>query len=153
MVYRWVLERVRARKVYDEKWIKIRGRWRYWFVVMDVERELLVLAALLPSCTPWACRWIGCQLKRIKKIPRVIITDGLAAYEHLLDGAIRVLLCFLYQLGVTVWLKKRFSEDGDILKRKTLMKKLFQTNDKGAARPSASAAASSRPGAGHYRLD
>jgi len=131
----WILGRVKASRVYiDEKWIKIRGRWRYWFVVMDADTELPVLTALLPSRGTWACRWIGCQLKRIKKIPRVILTDGLAAYEHLLNGAIHVWCRFHHQQGVTIWLKKHFSEDDHIQPRKRLMKKLFQTNDKRTVR-------------------
>ncbi len=48
IVYKWILDNVRARTVYiDEKWLKIRGRWRYWFVVLDTETGLPVLAALL----------------------------------------------------------------------------------------------------------
>lgn len=135
MVYQWILQRVKASQVYiDEKWIKIRGRWRYWFVVLDADTQLPVLAALLPSRTRWACRFVGCQLKRIKKIPRVIITDGLAAYEALLAGAQHVLCRFHHQQGVTTWLNKHFSEDEEILKRKKPMKKLFQTNDKRTVR-------------------
>ncbi len=34
----------------------------------------------------WACRWIGVKLKRIGKIPRVIITDGLSSYSHIICG-------------------------------------------------------------------
>jgi hypothetical protein len=29
----------------DEQWLKIRGRWQYGFVVLDVPTELPVLAA------------------------------------------------------------------------------------------------------------
>jgi hypothetical protein len=77
LVYQWIGERVKAQMVYvDEKWLKIRGRWHYWFVVLDVTTELPVLGALLPSRSQWACRWLGAQLCQLKKIPRVIITDG-----------------------------------------------------------------------------
>jgi transposase-like protein len=77
-------ERVKAHMVYvDEKWLKIRGRWHYWFVVLDVDTELPVLAALIPSRGQWACRWVGRQLHRLKKGPKVLITDGLPAYAHL----------------------------------------------------------------------
>jgi len=135
LVYRWIRERVKARMVYvDEKWIKIRGRWHYWFVVLDTDTELPVLAALLPSRGQWACRWIGCQLKRIKKIPSVMITDGLAAYESLLNGAKHVLCRFHHQQGVSDWLKKRFSTEPEIIERQTMMKKVFQTEDKRTVR-------------------
>jgi hypothetical protein len=38
----------------DEKWLKIRRRWQYWYVVLDVPTELPVLAALLPLRGQWA---------------------------------------------------------------------------------------------------
>jgi transposase-like protein len=76
IVYEWIVDRVKARIVYvDEKWLKIRGKWHYWFVVMDHETELPVLASLQSSKGEQTCKWIGCMLKRISKIPRVIITD------------------------------------------------------------------------------
>jgi transposase-like protein len=91
-VSQWIVERVHAPMVYvDEKWLKIRGRWQYWFVVLDVATELPVLASLLPSRSPWACRWIGRQLHRLKQVPQVIMTDGLPAYTYLAPGAKHVL--------------------------------------------------------------
>jgi hypothetical protein len=48
-------------------------------VVVDVATERPVLAALLPARSPWAWRWLGCQLRLLKKVPQVIITDGLQA--------------------------------------------------------------------------
>ncbi|MFC1716801.1 DDE-type integrase/transposase/recombinase [Candidatus Poribacteria bacterium] len=118
IVYKWILDNVKARTVYiDEKWLKIRGRWRYWFVVLDTETGLPVLAALLPSTGKWACRWIGVMLKRIGKIPRVIITDGLSSYSHVIHAMavvgrrVKHILChFHYQQGITRWLKKRFED-------------------------------------------
>jgi len=134
-IYGWILKAVKAKIVYiDEKWIKIRGRWRYWYVVLDVETELPVLAALLPSRTKWACRWIGCQLNRIKKVPHTIITDGLQAYDHLWLGVKHVLCRFHHQQNVTQWLKKHFASEPEITKRKAVMKKLFQTSDKRTVR-------------------
>ena len=51
----WIGERVQAQRVYvDETWLKIRGRWQYGFVVVDVHTALPVLTALLPSRSPWA---------------------------------------------------------------------------------------------------
>ena len=82
LVYKWIVDNVKAKAVYvDEKWLKIKGKWYYWFVVLDVATELPVLAALLPSRSKWACRWIGVKLKNIGKIPGVIITDGLLSYH------------------------------------------------------------------------
>ena len=45
MVYRWILDKVKGNIVYiDEKWLKIGGKWYYWFVVLDSETGLPVSA-------------------------------------------------------------------------------------------------------------
>jgi len=137
-VYKWILARVKANVVYiDEKWLKVRGKWHYWFVVLDAETELPVLASLLGTTSKWSCRWIGIKLKQIGKIPGVIITDGLPGYNSLcclLDMVKHVLCLFHHQQGVTRWLKKRYKEDKDIDTRKPLMKKVFQSKDKRTVR-------------------
>jgi transposase-like protein len=87
ILYKWILANVKAQKVYiDEKWLKTRGKWLYWFVVLDTETGLPVLATLLPSTGKWACRWIGVKLKRIGKLPKAIITDGLPSHSHVSQG-------------------------------------------------------------------
>ena len=139
IVYKWILDNVKARSVYiDEKWLKIRGKWLYWYVVLDIETGLPVLAALLPSTGKWACRWIGVMLKRIGKIPRIIITDGLPGYSHVMaviKGRVRHVLChFHYQQGITRWLKKRFDDKDEIAARKKKMKGVLQTSDKRTVR-------------------
>lgn len=104
IVCQWLRERVTARMVYvDEKWLRIRGRWHDWYVVLAVATELPVLAVFLPSRSPWACRWLGHQLRRLKQVPRVIITDGLQAYAYLMPGAKHVLCRFHHQQGVPQW--------------------------------------------------
>ena len=144
IVYKWILDNVKAQRVYiDEKWLKIRGKWLYWYVVLDTETGLPVLASLLPSTGKWACRWIGVMLKRIGKLPRVIITDGLPGYNHVMavikggwpKGRVRHILChFHYQQGITRWLKKRFDDKDDIAVRKKKMKRVLQTSDKRTVR-------------------
>ena len=139
IVYKWILDNVKAQAVYmDEKWLKIRGKWLYWFVVLDTQTGLPVLAALLPSTGKWACRWVGIMLKRIGKIPRVIITDGLPGYSHVvavMKRKVKHILChFHYQQGVTRWLKKRFEDKDEIGVRKKKMKRVLQTNDKRTVR-------------------
>jgi transposase-like protein len=130
VVYRWMVEGVKAHRVYvDEKWLKIRGRWQYWFVVLDVSTELPVLAALLPSRGQWACRWIGAQLRQLTQVPKVLITDGLQAYAYLVPGAKHVLCRFHHQQGVTHWLRQHFATEAEINARKPAMKRLFQTHD------------------------
>ena len=87
----------------DEKWRTIRGRWHSWCVVVDVATALPVLAALLPSRSPWACRWIGRHLRLLTHVPRAIMTDGFQASASLLPGATHVLGRFHHQQGVTPW--------------------------------------------------
>src|SRR6266852_798888 len=135
IISQWIVEQIKAKMVYvDEKWLKIRGRWHYWFVVLDVATELPVLAVLLPSRSQWACRWIGRQLRLLKHVPRVIMTDGLQAYAPLLPGAKHVLCHFHHQQGVTHWLKQHFATEAEINARKPAMKRLFQTRDKRTVR-------------------
>jgi transposase-like protein len=134
LVYKCILERVKANVVYiDEKWLKVRGKWYYWFVVLDAETQLPVLASLLGTTNRWSCRWIGIKLKQIGKIPGAIVTDGLPGYNSLcclIEGVKHVLCLFHHHQGVTRWLKKRYKEDKDVDTRKPLMKKVFQTRDK-----------------------
>ena len=48
--YQWILDKVQAGNVYiDETWLKIKVKWHCWFVVLEAETEVPVLAALLPS--------------------------------------------------------------------------------------------------------
>jgi hypothetical protein len=135
MVYKWIIDRVKARAVYiDEKWLKIREKWHYWFVVLDVATELPVLSLLLPHKNEWACRWIGVKLKCIGKIPKAIITDGLLSYHYTVQGAKHFLCQFHHQQGVTRWLQKRYDDKDEVAVRKSKMKKVFQTDDKRTVR-------------------
>jgi DDE domain len=118
----------------DEQWLKIRGRWHYWFVVLEVHTELPVLTALLPSRGQWACRWIGRQLRQLNTVPRVLITDGLPAYASLVPGAKHVLCRFYHQQGVTHWWQQHFTTAEEIEARKPLMKKVWQTRDQRTVR-------------------
>jgi transposase-like protein len=139
LVYRWIYDNVRANIVYiDEKWLKIRGKWYYWFVVLDSDTGLPVLASLLGTKSQWACRWIGVKLKQMGKIPREIITDGLTGYPSMMRNVLvktRHILChFHHQQRVTVWLKRHFQDKDEIAARKSKMKKVFQTQDKRTVR-------------------
>jgi len=139
MVYKCILDKVKGNIVYiDEKWLKIKGKWHYWFVVLDSETELPILASLLGTRSKWSCRWIGCKLKQIGKLPQVIITDGLASYNNMVEGAKHILCHFHHQQGVTKWLKKHFGSEvkdkAQIDSKKKEMKKMLQTEDKRTSR-------------------
>ena len=127
----FLVSHVKGTIVYiDEKWIKIKGQWHYWFVVLDHTAGLPIVAELLKSHSQWTCQWIGIQLKRIKIILWVIVTDGLTSYRYLLAGVTHLTCLFHHQQRVIHWLKKHFAEKAEIAQRKPLMKRLFQTQDK-----------------------
>ena len=133
-VNRWLTTRVRCTKAYvDEKWIKIRNQWYYWFVVLDLDTGLPIYQDLLATRSAASVEWIVTELRRLKQFPRVFITDGLAAYKSVfasLKGVTHVLCRFHHQQGVTRWLKKHFPADTDVAERKAAMKKIVQTTDK-----------------------
>jgi transposase-like protein len=130
----WIHKHVRASKAYlDEKWIKIRGVWYYWYVVLDVESDVPIFHALLASRSEAAVDYVVSQLRALNRLPRLIITDGLAAYHTVfskLDEIVHILCRFHHQQGVTRWLKQHFSKKEDVTERKKAMKKVFQTTDK-----------------------
>ena len=126
----WRLARVNAQMVDgDAKWLKIRGRWHAWFVVLDVATELPVLAALRPSRSPWAWRWLGRQRRLRKKVPQVRITDGVPAYAALVPGATHVWCRLHHPQSITRWLQQPCTAAEEITTRKRVMKKVLQTHD------------------------
>lgn len=135
IIYQQLIKGVKGTKVFvDEKWIKIKGKWHYWFVVMDVAVELPIVAVLLKSRGKWACKYIGCLLARLKKLPKVVITDGLAGYNHMVKEAKHVLCIFHHQQGITRWLKGHVFSIEQIKELKKMMKQVFQTKDKRTVR-------------------
>ena len=94
-----------------------------------MDTDLPVLAALLPPRSPWACRGIGWPLRRLKQVPRGIITDGLQAYAYLVPGAKHGWCRFHHQQGVTHWLQQQFKTDAEISTRKPMMQPVLQTRD------------------------
>jgi hypothetical protein len=131
----WLLARVKAQMVYvDAKWLKSRGRWHSWFVVLEVATALPVLAARLPSRSPWAWRWLGRQLRRLKKGPQVLITDGLQAYAAMVPGAQPVFCRLHHPQSVTHWWQQHCTMEEEITTRKRVMKNVLQTHDKRTVR-------------------
>ena len=132
----WIVTRVTAVSgALDEKWLKIRQVWHYWFVGLDEATGLPVVMALLPTRTTWACCWVLVSLKRRGLIPKAIITDGLGGYlasVQVVFPPTKHLVClFHHQQGVTRWLREHASHLPDevvaTLKRK--MKRVIQTCD------------------------
>jgi transposase-like protein len=132
----WLVSRVRGTCLYaDEKWINIRHVWFFWVVGLDQETELPLLTYLSSTRTKWACCWFFLQLTRLGKLPRAVITDGLAGYETamawMLPKATHLLCLFHHQQSVTRW----FQQHGSGLPEETRtwlkqqMKRLVQTCD------------------------
>jgi len=58
----WVRTQVRCKKAYvDEKWIKIRGQWYYWCVVLDADTGLPVVQDVLATRSAASVNWIVTQ--------------------------------------------------------------------------------------------
>jgi transposase-like protein len=116
----------------DEKWLKIKGKWHYWFVVLDHDTGLPVVASLLATKSKWSIRFIATQLRKLRKIPTIVITDGMLGYDCIQDIGQRVrrILChFHHQQSISHYLKKNFKQD-QIPQRQKAMKKMMQTQDK-----------------------
>jgi transposase-like protein len=133
-VNHWLVTQVKTKKAYvDEKWLKIRKQWYYWFVVLDADTGLPVYQALLATRSAASVAWIVAELRGLQQLPRVVITDGLAAYQTAftpLQGITHLLCRFHHQQGVTRWLKDHFPATTDVSERKTAMKQVFHTTDK-----------------------
>lgn len=132
----WITEGVKGVRVaIDEKWLKIKGCWFFWFAAVDDETGLPLLHRLLPTQTTWSCCWFLVLLKQMGKVPHVIITDGLASYvsviAHVFQTTKHLTCLFHHQHGVATWLKRHLpdspAETVAVLKRK--MKRVVQTCD------------------------
>ena len=130
----WLATQVKLKKAYvDEQWIKIRKQWYYWFVVLDADTGLPLYQALLATRSAASVTWLVTELRRLHQLPRVCITDGLAAYQSVfasLQGVTHLLCRFHHQQGVTRWLKDHLPSGTEVTERKAAMKKIFQTTDK-----------------------
>jgi len=135
VVYGWIAQQVRGGIAYaDEKWVKLRGTWHYWFVVLDEATALPLVDFLSASRSGWVCRWLGVRLEGMGIRLKALCTDGLASYGKLLPEIPHLLCHFHYQRGVTSWLKAHFSKPEDVQARKQAMKKVLQTQDKRTVR-------------------
>lgn len=136
VIQTWIVQHVKATRVaIDEKWLKIRKHWHYWFVILDEVTGLPVCMSLLPTRTTWACCWVLVTLKRLGKLPRAVITDGLAGYAAsvpvVFPSATHLWCLFHHQQGVTRWLRDRASSlaKETITALKRHMKRVVQTSD------------------------
>lgn len=136
VIQAWIANGVKGLCVLiDEKWLKIKGCWWFWFVALDDETGLPLLNRLLPTQGTWSCCWFLVLLKQLGKMPQAIITDGLAAYGSAITGVFQttthILCVFHHQQGVTTWLKRHLpdapAQTVTMLKR--AMKRVVQTCD------------------------
>ena len=130
----WIKERVKGGIIYlDEKWIKIKGRWHYWFVALDADTKLPIVSELMAGRTQWDCQWILVKLKQSYNA-KVIVTDGLLGYlsaiTAVFSDVIHQLCLFHHQQNVTKFAKQHFSSEQEREDKKREMKKMFQTSDK-----------------------
>jgi len=131
-----IKQRVKGSVIYmDEKWLKIKGKWHYWFVALDAQTGLPIWQELMPGKSSWHCQWVLIGLKRAGYKVSVIVTDGLKGYlsaiVQVFGSAVTHQLClFHHQQNVTQFAREHFSDEEEREERKKAMKKVFQTNDK-----------------------
>ena len=118
----------------DEKWIKIRGKWHYWFVVLDAKTEIPLVCYLAATRSRWVCAWIGMWLGKFAGKVRGVCHDGLASYRYLLPGVPHFLCHFHHQQGVHTWIKKHLPEASPRASPKAEMHRMLQTEDKRTVR-------------------
>ncbi|MCI0528984.1 MAG: DDE-type integrase/transposase/recombinase [Nitrospira sp.] len=136
VVGEWVRQKVEGKHLQvDEKWLRIKKRWHYWFVGLDEDTGIPILEELLRSRTKWACRWFMGKLKRLGKDPSRIHTDGLAGYKSAIQGvfalAKHVGCLFHHQQGVDRCVREQLGgleeEEKEAVRKK--MKRVVQTED------------------------
>jgi transposase-like protein len=135
IVSQWICQSVKGRIVYlDEKWVKIKGVWHYWFVALDSESELPIVQELMKKRTYWNCLWVLTKLKDKGFQVKVFITDGLKGYPkaiaRVFKEAIHQLCIFHQQQNTTKFARNTFEDEEQCSTRQKAMKKIFQTNDK-----------------------
>jgi hypothetical protein len=128
----WIESGVLGVCVYaDEKWIKIRKRWRYWFVVMDNLSGLPLMSELLAGTSYANCSYVVLRLKGLYPSVRVLVTDGLAGYRRGVlkwwGGLIHQNCLFHYQKGVSRWLREHLKEESQRNAVRSVMKEVFHT--------------------------
>ena len=130
-----VLDGIHLGVVYaDEKWIKIRGVWHYWFVVLDAKTNIPLVCYLSKTRSRWVCQWLGLWLKKFTGQAKAVVTDGLKSYRYFLPGVPHLLCHFHHQQRVTTWLAEHFPQGKRLEKLKAMMKRVLQTDDKRTAK-------------------
>ena len=114
----------------DEKWIKLRGRWWYWFVAIDESTGLPLLSYLSPTRGAWVCRWIGVKLRGLGVCIKAIVTDGLASYSAMLPEVVHQRCIFHHQQGVFRWCRDHLPDKEKRASRQQEMLKVVKTEDK-----------------------
>jgi transposase-like protein len=135
VVVEWIGKKVHGGVIYvDEKWLKIRGIWHYWFVALDERTQLPLVTYLAARRSRWACRWVGLKLQQLGVWIKAVCTDGFPGYRTMLPQIPHLLSHFHHQQGVTSWLKEHFPKHEEVLERKQAMKGVVQTTDKRTVR-------------------
>ncbi|MBI3860068.1 MAG: IS6 family transposase [Thaumarchaeota archaeon] len=124
-------DKVRAAVVLiDEKWIKLRGVWYYWFVAIDAATGLPLASYLSPSRSAWACRYMGAKLRALGLSIKAIVTDGLESYRALLPEVVHQVCLFHHQQDVFRWCRQHLGESEQARFCQHQMLTLVQTIEK-----------------------
>lgn len=131
MVQDFLKDRIKASVVLvDEKWIKLRGRWWYWFVAIEQGSGLPLACYLSPTRAAWACRYMGVKLKRLGISIKALVTDGLASYSAMLPEVVHQLCIFHHQQGVYRWCRDHLPDADQRAVCQQAMLNVVKTQDK-----------------------
>ena len=114
----------------DEKWIKLRGIWWYWFVAIDQGTGLPLVSYLSPTRGAFACRYMGIKLQRLGLHIKAVVTDGLASYSAMLPEVVHQLCIFHHQQGVYRWCRTHLVDKEKRASCQQEMIKIVKTEDK-----------------------
>lgn len=118
----------------DEKWLKLKGVWHYWFVAIDERTGLPLLSYLAKRRSAKVCRYIGVRLKKLGISIKAVVTDGLAGYAHLLPEVVHQVCIFHHQQGVFRYVREHLGKSKQACACQKEMLKVVKTSDKRTVR-------------------
>ena len=134
IIYPKLLKRLKTTKCYcDEKWLKIRKSWKYWFVLIDIDTGIPIYENLMTSTSKNSCEFVLRSVQKFGIELKILLTDGLSGYnicEKVFNKVNHKLCIFHFQKGINMWLKKNIIDLEQRQKLKVKMLKIFKSNDK-----------------------
>lgn len=118
----------------DEKWLKLRGKWYYWFVAIEASTCLPLACYLSPTRSAWVCRYIGVKLRGLGMRIKAIVTDGLKSYHALLPEVVHQRCIFHHQQEVFRYCREHLPDTEEAAICRQEMLNVVKTTDKRTVR-------------------